>query len=557
MKIIILPALALVLTLLGVAAQTPPPPLSGPPPIRPFPALNATPAPAPAPVVVTPSPTPSPAPAPPVYRATGSGASEISQLAFDDTDLVDLIKILARQADINVLFDPKLVGGVTSTNTPDGRPATSPYRVPAFRMNDVTPEQAMEAILSNFNLQMVRDPRTRIARVTQRDEKLPDPLVTKIIQLKYSNPTNIMAAIAPILSARSKSAADQRTSQIVVSATDKEWESVTTIVASLDTATKQVLIEARIMETSRKPSSVKGIDWSGTLKGQNFGFGNGNTTGNTTQTSPGASTTSTLPGGRTITTTAGTSQNSVLSTLTGGAIPGISASTAAGFSPAVAFLNADGVRGVLSFLNQDSDTEVVATPRSVTLDNQTAKLSVTRAFPIFKITPGSAQTPAGSEITYTNLGTILEVTPRIAPNGMISLKVVPEVSSVDGQDSQTVNGQLNQANIYAVRRIETQVTIPSGNTLVMGGLIRDDNSKSFTKVPILGDIPFLGAAFRHEGKTRTKSNLIIFITPTIVAESDYQETPSTFLRTKLVERAEAIDSAWDSGKPKDWFRKTN
>ena len=555
MKIIILPALALVLTLVGVAAQTPPPPLPGPPPIRPFPALAPPSEAAPAPVVVTPSPTPTPAPL--ASRAPGGGASEVAQLAFDDTDLVDLIKILARQADINVLFDPKLIGGVTSTNTPDGRPATSPYRVPAFRMNDVTPEQAMEAILSNFNLQMVRDPRTRIARVTQRDEKQPDPLVTKIIQLKYSNPTNIMTAIAPILSTRSKSAADQRTSQIVVSATDKEWESVTAIINSLDTATKQVLIEARIMETSRKPSSVKGIDWSGTLRGQNFGFGNGNTTGTTTGTTPGAATTTTLPGGRTVTTTAGTSQSSVLTTLTGGAVPGISASTAAGFMPAVAFLNADGVRGVLSFLNQDSDTEVVATPRSVTLDNQTAKLSVTRAFPIFKITPGTSQTPAGSEVTYTNLGTILEVTPRIAPNGMISLKVIPEVSSVDGQDSQTVNGQLNQANIYAVRRIETQVTIPSGNTLVMGGLIRDDNAKSFTKVPILGDIPFLGQAFRHESKARTKSNLIIFITPTIVADSDYQATPTTFLRTKLVERAEATDNAWDSGKPKDWFRKTN
>ena len=555
MKIIILPTLALVLTLVGVAAQTPPPPLSGPPPIRPAPALAPPSVAAPAPFVVTPSPTPTPAPL--ASRAPGGGASEVAQLAFDDTDLVDLIKILARQADINVLFDPKLIGGVTSTNTPDGRPATSPYRVPAFRMNDVTPEQAMEAILSNFNLQMVRDPRTRIARVTQRDEKQPDPLVTKIIQLKYSNPTNIMAAIAPILSTRSKSAADQRTSQIVVSATDKEWESVTAIINSLDTATKQVLIEARIMETSRKPSSVKGIDWSGTLRGQNFGFGNGNTTGTTTGTTPGAATTTTLPGGRTVTTTAGTSQSSVLTTLTGGAVPGISASTAAGFMPAVAFLNADGVRGVLSFLNQDSDTEVVATPRSVTLDNQTAKLSVTRAFPIFKITPGTSQTPAGSEITYTNLGTILEVTPRIAPNGMISLKVIPEVSSVDGQDSQTVNGQLNQANIYAVRRIETQVTIPSGNTLVMGGLIRDDNAKSFTKVPILGDIPFLGHAFRSESKARTKSNLIIFITPTIVADSDYQATPTTFLRTKLVERAETTDNTWDSGKPKDWFRKTN
>ena len=151
----------------------------------------------------------------------------------------------------------------------------------------------------------------------------------------------------------------------------------------------------------------------------------------------------------------------------------------------------------------------------------------------------------------------IEVTPRIAPNGMISLKVIPEVSSVDGTDRQTVNGQINEANIYAIRRIETQVTIPSGHTLVMGGLIRDDNAKAFTKVPILGDIPFLGAAFRHESKTRTKSNLLIFITPTIVAEHDFQATPTTFLRTKMVERSEPIDTAWDSGKPKQWFNKSN
>ena len=552
MKLITLPLFALALALVAAAAQTPPPPLSNP---LPPPPLTST-----LPPSITPTPTPLPRPLPPPpIKNTGSAAYEPTRLAFDDTDLVDLIKILARQADLNVLFDPKVSGGIAiaSTNNPDGRASSSPYRVPAFRMNDVTPDQAMEAILANYNLQLVRDPRTRIARVTIRDEKQPDPLVTKILQLKYSNPTNIMAAIAPLLGTRSKAAPDQRTSQLVVSATDKEWESITSIVNSLDSATKQVLIEARIMETSRKPTSVRGIDWSGTLHGQNFGYGNGVTTGTTTRNSPGATTTTTLPGGRTVTSTAGSSESSVLNTVTGGAVPGISANTAMGFMPAVAFLNADGVKGVLSFLNQDSDTEVVATPRSVTLDNQMAKLSVTRAFPIFKITPGTSQTPAGSEITYTNLGTILEVTPRISPNGMISLKVIPEVSSVDGQDSQTVNGQLNQANIYAVRRIETQVTIPSGHTLVMGGLIRDDNAKSYSKVPLLGDIPFLGAAFRHESKTRTKSNLLIFITPTIVAEHDFQATPSSFLKTQMVERNEKIDSTWDSAKPKQWYNKSS
>src|SRR5204862_4575448 len=134
------------------------------------------------------------------------------------------------------------------------------------------------------------------------------------------------------------------------------------------------------------------------------------------------------------------------------------------------FLHSYGVRAIVSFLNTDNDTELVATPRAVTLDNQSPSLSVTRAFPLFKITPGSANSPAGAEITYTNLGTILNVTPHITATSNISLSVVPEVSSVAGVDSQTVNGFQNTANIYAIRRMETHVMIPSGNTLVLGGL---------------------------------------------------------------------------------------
>ena len=87
---------------------------------------------------------------------------------------------------------------------------------------------------------------------------------------------------------------------------------------------------------------------------------------------------------------AGRSDNKPLS----GAFPKLMLDTAKGFNPATAFLDADGASAVLSFLNKDTDTEVVATPRAVTLDNQTATLSVTRAFPIFQVTPGSANSPA-------------------------------------------------------------------------------------------------------------------------------------------------------------------
>jgi len=325
--------------------------------------------------------------------------------------------------------------------------------------------------------------------------------------------------------------ADSRTSQIIVKTTEKELDSFSNLIEKLDTPTKQVLIEAKLLETSKNPKTVKGIDWSGTLEAQKFQFGNN------LQSAP---------------TVAGLSDNKVLSS----SYPKLMADTAKGFNPATAFLDADGVSAVLSFLNTDTDTEVVATPRAVTLDNQTATLSVTKAFPIFQITPGSANSPAGATVTYTNLGAILNVTPRIAADKNISLKVVPEVSNIDSVDSQKLNDTVNTANIYAIRRIETSVMIPSGNTLVMGGLVNDTKSKAYVKVPILGDLPFVGLAFRKESKERNKQNLMIFITPTIVDEADFHATASgrLFMQSKGVETPDEPETAWDSAKPYDWTK---
>jgi type II secretory pathway component GspD/PulD (secretin) len=99
--------------------------------------------------------------------------------------------------------------------------------------------------------------------------------------------------------------------------------------------------------------------------------------------------------------------------------------------------------------------------------------------------------------------------------------------------------------------------IPSGNTLVMGGLIQDNVHEQDTKVPLLGDIPGLGYLFRSESKTRTKSNMIIFLTPTIVEDEDYQPTKSNFLKTRVPVKDTVEDdwSAWDSGKAKEWGKK--
>jgi general secretion pathway protein D len=313
----------------------------------------------------------------------------------------------------------------------------------------------------------------------------------------------------------------------------KDVDAILATIDKLDTPTKQVLIEAKIVETAKNPTTIKGINWSGTFEAQRLQLGNN------TQEGPVPDASSRPP--------LATEWPKIIGQASGGA-----------FFPATAFLNADGASAVFSFLNKDNDSSVLATPRAVTLDNQPAILSVTRAFPIFNITPGSANSPAGASILYTNLGTILQVTPRIAADNNISLKVVPEVSNIDGKDTQVINGEQNVANIYAIRKIETSVMIPSGNTLVMGGLLNDSTTKNGTKVPVLGDIPGLGWFFRSSGKSQNKQNLIIFITPTIVGDDAFQvsTTGTEFLQSKPLDPSTGTDwnSAWNSTKPHDWTK---
>jgi type II secretory pathway component GspD/PulD (secretin) len=494
------------------------------------------------------TPADQPAPATAVTPATSLGTNAVVSsnalevvplIVIDDVPLIDAVKNLARQAGLNYIPDPKLLSMSNQPNV-------------TLRLENVTAQDALVAVLDTYGLQVIHDPRMRVSRITVKDPKAEDPLFSKIVQLKYAQPTNLIEIIRRTISPRGQVLGDTRTSQLIVVATEKEFPAVEELIAKLDTPTRQVLIEAQLWETTKNPRSVKGIDWSGTFEAQNVTFGNGRTVGTTRTTQPGETRTVTLPDGSTVTRTEGTSTRTDLLTSVGNG--GLSLDTARGFHPATAFLNADGLRAVVSFLNTDNDTEVVATPRAVTMDNQPATLSITRAFPIFKVTPGSANSPAGAEITYTNLGTILNVTPHIAANSNISLRVVPEVSDIAAIDRQTLNGFENTANIYAIRRMETHVMVPSGNTLVLGGLISDRSENSINKVPILGDAPVLGHLFRKSSKSRDKSNLIVFITPTIVQDYDFQVASTDFLQTKPANRPEPKDSFMDSAKPYDWTK---
>ena len=224
----------------------------------------------------------------------------IPLIVMDEVQLTDAIRNLARQAGLNFLLDPRVTFGQPGA---DGK--ANPQPSVSLRWENVTAEQALSALLNNYSLQITEDPKSKIARITLRDPAAPEPLVTKIYRLNYASPTNVASSVSAALAgnARSKVVSDTRTSQLVVLATEKEMNQVDQLVERLDTQTKQVLIEARLVETSMSPKTSKGIDWSGTLKAQNVSYGNGVTSGKSTTTMPGTPATRTLPSGRSITTT--------------------------------------------------------------------------------------------------------------------------------------------------------------------------------------------------------------------------------------------------------------
>jgi general secretion pathway protein D len=475
---------------------------------------------------------------------TAAPVAIIPLIQFQDVPITTAIENLARQANINYLLDPKINYG-----QPDEKGQAIPEPTLSIRWENVTAEQALLALLDNYNLQLIQDPKTKIGRITVKEPGALPPLITRVVQLKYTSVSNMEAAVENTFTdKRSKVVADNRTSQLVVVATDREQTAVDTLIDELDKPTKQVLIETRLMEVSSNPSTAKGMDWAGTLLAQNLSFGNESTF----ITQPTPPTTTVGSGGATVTTPG--SPGIVSGVL---ANPAVVVSTVGGLSQG--FLNADGVKAVLSFLNEDSDAQVIATPRVVTLDNETAHIEVTRGVPIFNNTAGTQGSPGGSTVTYTNLGTILDVTPHISANDYISLLVAPEVSDVFDTVTRTVAGQVSQADEYDSRRVTTQVLIPNSNTLVMGGFIKDNTKNIYTKVPFMGDVPVLGLAFRHESKSLDKDNLLIFITPTIVRDADFQPTTTGFLKSSPIGPAKPMNAqtAWNSAKPHDWSNPGN
>jgi len=558
-----------------VYCQEPPAPAPAPVPpaiseLSPAPALLPE-RPAPLPTNAGPSKA-EPAPAPESEPVT----EELVDInILPDATLPNAVQMLARFAKINYLFDPSLL----AEKAADGTSAASAVVGFEARWKGVTAAQALDALLDNYGWQMISNSSTGIMRITRKDLKAPEPVSTKVYQLKYCSPTNLFGQLTNAFKAgfpQAVIAPDLRTGQIVIVAPEKIIPLIEATLESLDKPSRQILIETRLIQTTRNPESFKGVDWTDTLQSQKMLFGNGNvqsaanTYTTTTTTGTGSVGGSTKSGATTTTTTVpGSVVTTGLTAVTGASgMPGLTANTRSGFSPSTAFLNADGVSVALSFLNSDNQSEIVAMPRTVVLDGVSTELAVIRNIPVFEQnqTPGQGGSSSMTTVKavydekvgdniINEIGTKLTVTPRIVGDTNVNLELKPELSEEESIAAEfKLNGADNTSPIFKRSRMTTRAIIPSGCTLVLGGLKQDTTTKDITKVPILGDIPGLGFFFRHEHNSGLKNNLIFFVTPTIIKDSDFQPTKTEYLKQRFVDKPEVKESAWDSAEPYDWTK---
>jgi general secretion pathway protein D len=182
-----------------------------------------------------------------------------------------------------------------------------------------------------------------------------------------------------------------------------------------------------------------------------------------------------------------------------------------------AIISAPQMSVTLQMLNEDADAEFLANPRVVTADNMQAKIEIIRNQPVpqLNFNEQTATAVFGGFIDK-KFGNTLIVKPSINKDSFITLQVKPEISNKIGDEPFAFAGAVVRSPIIDTRTLDSNVLIKSGDTLAIGGLLQDEVLKSRTKVPVVGDIPVLGYLFSSRSNIRTKRNLLVFVTPTII-----------------------------------------
>jgi len=424
--------------------------------------------------------------------ATESGGVGVREFQGDDVGQV--LRLLARQAKINMVVSEAVTGTVT------------------MRLEDVTALQAIAIIVKAKSLFM--DHIDNVYYIKTAAERTAEPTESDSYQFSYSRAKDTAPLLASQLASKDSPQVDERTNTIFYRETRSNIDNIRKMLVQIDKPTKQVMIEARLVEVTANPKQSYGINWAGTVgssaapqlfqygasAGQSVGTFNPDT-GDFIPGTPAHAVVS--PTGKFV------PQDWLLNALPGGGLNAIAGQ--------FAILSVPQMSVTLRMLNEDSDAEFLANPRVVTADNQQARIEIIRNQPVPQLNFNEqTATAVFGGFQDKKFGNTLVVRPSVNKDNFITLAVKPEISNKVGDATFIFAGATVASPVIDTRSLDSNVLIKSGDTLAIGGLVQDETTKGRTKVPIVGDIPILGYLFQEKLGTRNKRNLLVFVTPTII-----------------------------------------
>ena len=319
--------------------------------------------------------------------------------------------------------------------------------------------------------------------------------------------------------------ADVPTNALIMTAPPKIMKSLMAVIDKLDIRRAQVEVEAMIVEVAVNKSANLGVQWL-LDGGSSLGYGVTNLPGaGSSIVDLAAAALSGASGLTSATTTASTASTSTGAT----AASSLSSAIPTGATFAIGKYNSNSGKGfaaIVQALRSDGTSNIISTPRVITMNNEEAEVKVTQEIPL--ITGSYASTTASVEGTTSpfktiqreEVGTILKVTPHISEGDMISLKIEQEDSSPGAKLTDSADISTNK------RSIKTTILIEDGGIIVLGGLMQDTVTESEDRVPVLGAIPLVGNLFKSRSGSRQKSNLLVFLRPKILRDQAATEATS-------------------------------
>ncbi len=308
---------------------------------------------------------------------------------------------------------------------------------------------------------------------------------------------------------------DDTNNAIVIVASGRQFDTLRAALVQLDVLPLQVMIEAAVAEVSLNNSLRFGLQWALT-SGQNTAVLNQRSL------DPAASTT--------------TGSTAAINALRGALLPRVLDATV----PVPVFPNfsyiysAPNITVVLEALDQITDVNVLSAPQLLVLNNQTASLQVGDQVPVQTQSAQSvvsAGAPLVSSLEYRDTGVILRVTPRVNESGLVLLDIAQEVSSVVPAQNSTLAAQLSPT--IQQRRLASSVAVQDGQTIALGGLIRDARNRTGGGVPLLSDIPVLGYLFGRTGESIDRTELLVLLTPRVVRSPSDSRAVTEELRARM------------------------